>query len=209
MLLHAPNDVPINKDSYLKLSLDRDVRIAVEPTFLNTSNDLKDWPPTTYMLTYNYRSVFKLHICFCHRRGCYYQNERKLKFFQVYTEDNCYLECLTNYTERICKCVAFYMPSNSSGLNISQLYSINIIIMCIGYSTTSVCGTNSNYTHWMDLVRSYTDMDPTTGSTSDACACLPSCTLIEYNTELYQSRVNFSRLSFLNQSHDEQFVVEI
>lgn len=45
-----------------------------------------------------------------HRRGCYFPNERELRYFQVYSENNCLFECLTNITIELCECTAFYMP---------------------------------------------------------------------------------------------------
>ncbi len=47
------------------------------------------------------------------RRQCYFDGERQLKFFQIYTKANCELECLTNLTLRYCNCSAFFMPSKS------------------------------------------------------------------------------------------------
>lgn len=43
-------------------------------------------------------------------RKCYVENERKLRFFKQYTELNCKMECLSNYTKSKCACVEFYMP---------------------------------------------------------------------------------------------------
>ncbi len=50
------------------------------------------------------------------RRQCYFDGERQLKFFQIYTKANCKLECLTNMTLRYCRCSAFFMPSKLSGI---------------------------------------------------------------------------------------------
>lgn len=44
-------------------------------------------------------------------RGCYYPNEKPLKFFKVYTERNCETECRANKTLELCGCVAYYDPS--------------------------------------------------------------------------------------------------
>jgi amiloride-sensitive sodium channel len=43
-------------------------------------------------------------------RDCYFQDERQLKFFKVYTKSQCDFECLTNYTLKWCGCVKFSMP---------------------------------------------------------------------------------------------------
>lgn len=40
-------------------------------------------------------------------RKCYFQNERKLKFYKSYTKVHCDVECLTNYTLKVCNCSKF------------------------------------------------------------------------------------------------------
>jgi amiloride-sensitive sodium channel len=46
------------------------------------------------------------------RRNCYFGHEKELKYFKFYTQSNCELECLTNFTRQECGCVKFSMPSN-------------------------------------------------------------------------------------------------
>ncbi|XP_063703632.1 pickpocket protein 28-like [Culicoides brevitarsis] len=43
-------------------------------------------------------------------RNCYFDGERNLKFFKIYSKSNCELECLTNITLGECKCVKYWMP---------------------------------------------------------------------------------------------------
>lgn len=45
------------------------------------------------------------------KRGCFYSSERQLRYFKYYTQNNCEIECLTNFTLNECGCVKFYMPS--------------------------------------------------------------------------------------------------
>jgi len=48
-------------------------------------------------------------------RNCYVQSEdrveKELKFFKLYTKNNCLVECLANQTLAECGCVQFYMLS--------------------------------------------------------------------------------------------------
>lgn len=46
-------------------------------------------------------------------RHCYFQHERTLKFFKIYTISNCDIECKANHTLKMCGCVAFYHPSKN------------------------------------------------------------------------------------------------
>lgn len=47
-------------------------------------------------------------------RNCYLEQERSLKFFQIYTQNNCEQECLANYTLKLCGCVQFFMMREST-----------------------------------------------------------------------------------------------
>lgn len=68
-------------------------RIVVTPTITITSEKLRKYDPE--------------------KRGCYYNSERKLRYFKTYTQSNCQEECFSNLTARVCGCVKFSMPSNS------------------------------------------------------------------------------------------------
>lgn len=45
------------------------------------------------------------------QRKCFYTDERRLRFFKIYTKTNCEVECLANFTKNLCACVNFAMPS--------------------------------------------------------------------------------------------------
>jgi amiloride-sensitive sodium channel len=46
-------------------------------------------------------------------RKCYFEDERKLKFFKHYSVYHCKLECFSNITYKNFGCVKFYMPRDS------------------------------------------------------------------------------------------------
>lgn len=46
-------------------------------------------------------------------RQCYFQHEKSLKFFKIYTTRNCEAECRANRTLNKCGCNAYYQPSNN------------------------------------------------------------------------------------------------
>lgn len=45
------------------------------------------------------------------QRECYFDSENHLRFFKHYRRNNCYEECLANFTLKECGCVKFSMPS--------------------------------------------------------------------------------------------------
>lgn len=91
-LLHAPDEVPNFHTRTYQHSI-REIKkanVLITPSMITTANELRSYAPE--------------------RRSCYYTNERYLKFFKIYTENNCELECLTNFTLSYCGCVKFSMP---------------------------------------------------------------------------------------------------
>lgn len=64
--------------------------ISIRPKIITTSDGLKHYEP--------------------HRRQCYFQRERRLRYFNTYSQTNCELECLANFTLSECGCVKFSMP---------------------------------------------------------------------------------------------------
>lgn len=46
-------------------------------------------------------------------RKCYFEGERKLRFFKIYTKRNCEIECFSNFSLEECKCVSFDIVRDS------------------------------------------------------------------------------------------------
>lgn len=68
-------------------------------------------------------------------RQCYFTSERKLRFFRFYTQQNCEVECLANFTHSKCDCVHFAMPSKETSvffhvLSIESSNFLNCRIQC-------------------------------------------------------------------------------
>ena len=75
---------------YFRAPLNQEVVVSIKPDMMTTSDGLRDYDP--------------------HRRQCYFPEERHLAFYQSYTQQNCEVECLTNYTQNKCGCVGYHMP---------------------------------------------------------------------------------------------------
>jgi amiloride-sensitive sodium channel len=90
VLLHNPTDFPNVQDQYFRVPLDRHVIVGIRPRLMVTNKGLRSYEPE--------------------RRQCYFARERHLLHFSIYTQQNCDFECYTNYTFKICGCVAYYMP---------------------------------------------------------------------------------------------------
>lgn len=90
ILLHMPGEMP-QLSKYIRVPNGNGVLISVKPQIIITSKSLQKYNPN--------------------RRGCFFNSERKLQFFKLYTQQKCELECLANFTQSLCGCVKFSMPS--------------------------------------------------------------------------------------------------
>lgn len=88
--LHTPGEVPQVSKHYFRVPYLQEVLVAVRPNMITTSDGLRHYEPN--------------------RRQCFFDSERYLRFFNVYTQRNCELECLSNFTKIECGCVKFSMP---------------------------------------------------------------------------------------------------
>ncbi|CAG9811153.1 unnamed protein product [Chironomus riparius] len=97
-------------------------------------------------------------------RGCYFDDEKSLKFFKKYSQNNCEIECFANITMDTCGCVDFDQPfsnPNELCLNISRMDST-----CTSKLKTDI----------------YASLD---FSPESSCSCLPLCNSISYNIKYY------------------------
>ncbi|PSN34454.1 hypothetical protein C0J52_20177 [Blattella germanica] len=95
VILTNPADYPVDVlNQYISIPFDRNVIVGIRPRVMTTTDGLKNYLPQ--------------------RRLCYFSNERYLRYFNLYTQQNCNIECLTNYTLKLCGCVTFFMPRKLS-----------------------------------------------------------------------------------------------
>lgn len=62
-------------------------------------------------------------------RGCYMNAERHLRYFKHYSQRNCEMECVTNFTLAQCGCVKFSMPSEYQFVVHSTRFDLTNIFM--------------------------------------------------------------------------------
>lgn len=91
IILTAPGESLKMSVNTIMLPLENDFHIAIKPKWIITSEDLRNYEPA--------------------QRQCFFQSERQLRFFKIYTKLNCEMECLTNYAKLVCDCVQLAMPS--------------------------------------------------------------------------------------------------
>ncbi|XP_044262688.1 pickpocket protein 28-like [Tribolium madens] len=140
---HHPAELP---SKYVKIGNEKKYKFGIKPEATITDSSLKNYAP--------------------HRRKCFYSYERPLKFFKIYTKQNCDTECLANFTLKRCGCVPFYMPFEKS------------TPIC-GYSNFVCKSRARNILLDMEMV---SEVEKSSDLTD--CDCLPSCTTIKYNLEV-------------------------
>ncbi|CAH0564376.1 unnamed protein product [Brassicogethes aeneus] len=164
--IHQPSMLPRPKNQHFRIPLDQSVIAAVMPNMITTSEAVKNYSPS--------------------RRKCYFSSERTLKYFKTYTQQNCQIECITNYTLHECGCVDFYMPREAN---------------------TPICGTpmkgcvkkadddrleagiNAQLSEKMGL-----KYEPTRAYKQTlVCDCMPECTFMSYIVENSQSDWDWER----------------
>lgn len=102
--LHLPGDLPQMANHFVRIPNERDTQITINPEVVRTADSLRGYAPNA--------------------RGCYYPDERTLKYFKEYTQRNCELECLTDHTLENCRCVKFSMPREWN-FALSEFFSAN------------------------------------------------------------------------------------
>uniref|UniRef100_A0A034WQE2 Sodium channel protein Nach n=1 Tax=Bactrocera dorsalis TaxID=27457 RepID=A0A034WQE2_BACDO len=161
IILHTPGEVAQISKQYFRIPFDQEVLISIKPKIITTSEGLRHYEP--------------------HRRQCYFQKERYLRYFQIYTQSNCELECLSNFTLSQCGCVKFSMPHTPD---------------------TPVCGASNvkciNEAEDQLLLKEFNQGAESAGENvrgRTECDCLPSCTSIAYEAEISQSDFDYKLIA--------------
>lgn len=89
--LHLPGETFGVSRKYFQISLLESAKLSVKPTLIRTIESLRSYRPS--------------------QRQCFFGSERQLRFFKIYTSQNCETECLANFTKQECGCVKFSQPS--------------------------------------------------------------------------------------------------
>ncbi|CAG9799850.1 unnamed protein product [Chironomus riparius] len=143
LLFHLPNEVPSSFDLSTNIEFDSDIAISLNAVILKHDETLKQFSPE--------------------QRGCYFEAEKKLKFFKSYTKNNCEHECMINYTLSKCNCVEFSMP-RTDDLKVCDYDDKNCYDSVLSLWSNSFYQNEENQEKYPDY----------------PCDCMPSCTQIIY-----------------------------
>lgn len=147
--IHPTDELPmlIGSDEIFKFDGGNYLEILIKPGVIISDKSLKIFPASD--------------------RFCYFEGERKLQFFKIYTKHNCEIECMSNFTEK---------ASGSVGFDI------------VRDNKTRVQGiSKEDRENYYKFEQDFRLHIPTKESL--ACSCLPRCELINYDFEIRESRL--------------------
>ena len=90
VILHLPNEMPTEYHKFVPISYGSKTSILLTGKSHRTDDALRDYSPDV--------------------RQCYFEGEKKLKFFKAYSKAHCEFECVANDTLEECVCVPFWYP---------------------------------------------------------------------------------------------------
>ncbi|XP_059052635.1 pickpocket protein 28-like [Achroia grisella] len=161
ILLHNPAEMPRLTQQYFRSPLSQEVVVAIKPNMMTTSSGLRAYEPA--------------------RRQCYFPSERYLRYFKVYTQSNCEMECMSNYTYSRCGCVHFGMPHgpeirvcNAGSMACMKRVQMELVVVEVQSVLEKVNQKNDT-------------IDEDARKIASRCKCLPACTSIEYEAETSQA----------------------
>ncbi|XP_068083940.1 uncharacterized protein [Anabrus simplex] len=160
MMLHNPAVFPQMNQEHFRVPADRVVVVGVHATIMEAKDELRSYSPKI--------------------RKCYFEDERDLLLFSVYTQENCEFECFTNYTLHTCGCVAYYMPRTPD---------------------TPICGPGRK-----TCTTAATGSYQFATNHHEECHCLPACTEINYNVELSHSGYTWNEIDRAHKKWGRIFV---
>lgn len=116
--MHSPADIPVGIQPTAYVTGSSMLSVALTMNIIRTSHKIKKWTSEL--------------------RNCYYQHEKKLKFFYIYTLHNCEIECRANNTLNVCGCNAYYQPSECVHINTIHSFRTSQIVQLI-YLSLNMC----------------------------------------------------------------------
>jgi acid-sensing ion channel, other len=158
LVVHLPCEIPQFDKQYYRFPLEKSATMIIRPTLTDTESDLKNYD--------------------IEERHCYFEDEKKLKFFKIYTRSNCELECLAEFTRKACDCVHFSMPRWRGDKVCDDTQT-----KC--YEDAKKRMSIKNMEDSLRTSQSYTDHG------SNECECLPACTSLQYEGEISHDDIRY------------------
>ncbi|XP_070498708.1 uncharacterized protein [Chironomus tepperi] len=145
LIIHPANQLPLDEHTEI-ITKGISYEIQVMPEIIKADDSLRMVPLKT--------------------RKCYFENERKLRYFKIYTPKNCELECLAHIIYDTCTCVPYNLVRNST------------MEVCDAYTTTQCLTTFNRLIDFKSYDYLY--------DKHSVCNCWPSCNQLKYSYEVHR-----------------------
>lgn len=144
--VHSPFELPnsmTDSRDYATFDYGQSLEVIITPTVVYSDEKLRSTPPSI--------------------RKCYFEGERKLKFFKTYTLRNCEHECLVDYHLSKLNCTSFFHIRDKS---------------------CRICGLND-----MKLVTMHSQREYFLEGEHD-CMCLEECNSVKYGIDIHSQSLS-------------------
>jgi acid-sensing ion channel, other len=157
LLIHSPLEVPavFEIEEMIQFLYGYDLEVLVTPEIIKTDENLKTIDPR--------------------ERSCYFEGEKRLKYFKLYTRRNCELECLSIHIEKLSNCTPYYLLRENSMEVCDHRFEVKIRIEI-----------SNVLKFWNILLKE--------------CECFDACNQINYRTEVISHTVPLNRSFYLYSS---------
>ncbi|XP_041783523.1 pickpocket protein 28-like [Anopheles merus] len=163
LMIHDPGEYPQVSMRNMRIPFGHEISIALKPQMIVTSPSAADYS--------------------WEKRQCFFNHERHLRYFKIYNQENCELECLTNVTQAICGCVRFSMPrSNDTKVCPLSMFRCMYDVKWIVY----------------DIDDPERPVNEKITAMVDRCNCLPACSSISYDVETTQTTLDLEKFLRVN-----------
>jgi hypothetical protein len=94
--VHSPYELPdgFNEFQYCQFDFGKTLDVLITPQVTFTDKSLISVAPS--------------------KRNCYFDGERELKFYRIYTKHNCEMECLADHLFQLVNCTPYYLAREHS-----------------------------------------------------------------------------------------------
>lgn len=146
ILFHLPNEMPLHMHLSSFLESKRHHFLSIKAAVKRVDKSLRIFPPI--------------------QRKCYFEDERQLRYFKMYTINNCIQECMSNFTHLHCNNSLLAAPRTNE-MKVYKYYD-------------NLCADNI-YNSWP--LKYYEDSQNVENFPDFPCNCMPACKEIKYDFE--------------------------
>lgn len=167
VIIHSPGEFPRITQNFFNVPFHHEVFVAVKPVMTTTTTDLGGYSTDV--------------------RQCYFSNERSLKFFKFYSQNNCEHECFTNFTLVTCGCVKVSMPRDNDTVVCAPEKFHDLFFSEMYFRITRIDGFSK---HGRSIELRFNLTSEQLESIKRPCECLPSCVSLDYELLITQSEIS-------------------